>query len=133
MTNKEAAFILETMAISITGAIASEKSSYCSREILEQKIEAINLAQKALRFGIEAEQLGLIASLFIPENELQFMNGEPVWVCTQAGSAWGLVTVDSNKTVVVRNQFGGELEPELIYDDGGCFINKPGVDVKNDN
>ncbi len=133
MTNKEAAFVLETMAIGITGAIASEKEPYRLREVLEQKIEAINLAQKALSIVNKVDQLGLTANQFIPENELRFMDGEPVWVCTQAGSAWGLVTVEDEETVIIRNQFGDEIESDLIYCDGGCFKYIPEQENKNDN
>lgn len=47
MNNKEAEQILECMAVDMTGALCDTKEPM--RDVLQQRIEAINIAQKALR------------------------------------------------------------------------------------
>ena len=49
MTNKKAISILECMAIDITGALMDAGMTSSKRTVLMQKLDAINLAQKALR------------------------------------------------------------------------------------
>lgn len=47
MNNKEAELVLECMAVDMTGALCDTKEPM--RDVLQQRIEAINIAQKALQ------------------------------------------------------------------------------------
>jgi len=49
MTNKEAICILECMAIDMTGAIADMSKHNPMEDVIVQRIEAINMAQAALK------------------------------------------------------------------------------------
>ena len=56
MTNKKAISILECMAIDITGALMDADMTSSKRTVLMQKLDAINLAQRAL-WDFSAPQL----------------------------------------------------------------------------
>ena len=49
MTNEEAYYILELMAIDMTGAMAGLSKKDPMADVLSQRIKAIDLAQNALR------------------------------------------------------------------------------------
>lgn len=69
MTSKEAISILECMAIDIVGALMNSNMTNSKQAALMQKIDAINLAQKALR-DTSASQLDKKTTMKIENTEI---------------------------------------------------------------
>lgn len=72
MNNKEAELVLECMAIDMTGALCDTKEPM--RDVLKQRIEAINIAQKVLR------ENGALSGESLTFEQLKNMVGQPVWI-----------------------------------------------------
>lgn len=89
MTNQQAIAILECMAVDMTGAWGEMNECNPMVDVIRQRLDAINMAQDALRAQQELEN---------PEpltlDELREMGGEPVWIVWpggRIGSQWWIV------------------------------------------
>lgn len=111
MNNKEAELVLECMAVDMTGALCDTKEPM--RDVLKQRIEAINIAQKALRQNDAASGEPLTTE------QLREMDGEPVWV--EKLHRWGMVD-GQDETVYVKGY--GDIAIET-FEDGGAYTYQP--------
>ena len=57
--------------------------------------------------------------------ELQQMDGNPVWVATTAGQIWALIDVQEDGSVLLRNSHGDDYEADMIFCDGAIYHYKP--------
>lgn len=111
MNNKEVELVLECMAVDMTGALCDTKGSM--RDVLKQRIEAIKIAQKALRQNDAASGEPLTTE------QLREMDGEPAWV--EKLHRWGMVD-GQDETVYVKGY--GDIAIET-FEDGGAYTYQP--------
>lgn len=107
MNNKEVELVLECMAVDMTGALCDTKEPM--RDVLKQRIEAINIAQKALR------QNDAVSGEPLTTEQLREMDGEPVWV--EKLHRWGMVD-GQDETAHVKGY--GDIAIET-FEDGGAY------------
>lgn len=120
MTNDAAFSILENMAIDMTGALAglSKKDPMC--DVIQQRIEAINMAQIALNPGRTNNMLKRMLSL----NELQSMNDQKVLAIGDDGEFHCVVKV-SEKNVLLVNKSGNAMPAKTLIELNHVFFREP--------
>lgn len=75
MTEKEALAVLEIQAIDLTGLISGMRKENPLVDVVQQRLDAIDLAQRALKERIERRENEPLTL-----EQLREMDGEPVWV-----------------------------------------------------
>ena len=72
MNNKETEMVLECMAVDMTGALCDTKEPM--RDVLKQRIEAINIARKALR------ENGALSGEPLTLEQLRGLDGRKIYI-----------------------------------------------------
>lgn len=112
MTTEEAVVCLECMAIDMTGGIAGLSDMSPMKDLLERRIEAINLAQDALRAQQERENP---KPLTLDELREMDLGSPPIW--DRNLNEWCAVRRSVNGFAVIVYIGGGSrpLEANRFY------------------
>lgn len=102
MTNEAAISILENMAVDMVGALAGLRKKDPMRDVIEQRIEAIDIAQKALNPNYKSKR-----SEMLTISDLKKMSGQKVYLENEDGGFYGLVEVANGVTSIVNRSGDG--------------------------
>lgn len=106
MTKDEAILCLECMAIDMTGGMAGLSETSPMTDLLARRIEAINLAQNALRAQKETENLWHNAKTDPPKNPGLYYgrkdNTNSMWLCRYRDGVWVLDMYPEQEMPIVQ-------------------------------
>lgn len=102
MTKKDAISILENMAVDMVGALADMRKKNPMRGILEQRIDAINVAQRALDPSYKSNR-----NVMLTISDLKNMNGQKIYLENEDGAFYGLVEVIKDAVSIVNGSGNG--------------------------
>lgn len=108
MTSEAAISILENMAVDMVGALAGLRKKDPMCDVIKQRIEAVDIAQKALNPNYKSKR-----SEMLTISDLNDMNGQKVYLENEDGGFYGLVEV-ANGIVSIVNRSGNGVPVKVL-------------------
>lgn len=108
MNNEAAISILENMAVDMVGALAGLRKKDPMHDVIEQRIDAIDIAQRALNPNYKSKRSEMLTIY-----DLKNMNGQKVYLENEDGGFYGLVEVE-NDIVSIVNRSGNGVPVKVL-------------------